>query len=108
MNTAKVIGEVYRVAADKSEHASPAKAVAHAYKLLVNEIEAGGAWLRFTTVQRVTKHGPVDNGFFGVSEETVTGEIVVESPGQLAERPELSRYSPVNGWCAPETIEVGR
>lgn len=59
------------------------------------------------TVERVTVHEPYADGVWGQVTETVTGEISIPGPAHYMQRPELSRYHPVNGWAIPETITVG-
>ena len=109
--TAKVTGEYYRVTykpLSLVRYASAAHAIAAVYVYMAKQTGKPG-WLRFTSIERVTTHEPVPNSlpeWIADRTETVTGSICVESPGQLSERPEMSRYSPVNGWCVPEVIEV--
>jgi hypothetical protein len=64
-------------------------------------------------VQRVTEHETVGEDAEialwaddGPRSETVTGEILIPTPGAYEWTPELSRYSPVNGWVVPDTINV--
>jgi len=107
MTQVKVINESYRATIDNSDHETAHAAIAHTYNIMVNQTGKPG-WTRWASIQRITHHEPIDNGFFGTQAENVTGEIMIESPGQLAERSELSRYHPNNGWVIPETIEIDK
>lgn len=92
-----VTGEYYRVCDQRFDGPSEALKAAHA---VMGESKHNGGNV---IIERVTTHRPVQVGDAMISEQ-ITGKKVVEFGSPFD--PELSRYSPVNGWIIPIKVVV--
>jgi hypothetical protein len=107
MKMIKVTDEKYRVYPNGKTKGGTHKDFENIMDAVAEAFLIAGRIRKDVVVDRITIHEPYKIELFMHNEErteTITGEYRVSFPHFASIN--ISRYSPVNGWCIPEEIDV--